>query len=334
MCRSTRISGIVLRVLGAVLLIAAALKGYQLLSEPVANTNIWTYRPFLILQVELELAMGVWLLCGLFRKVAWVVVLACFSLFSLVTLYKGLTGAASCGCFGSVHVNPWITLGAIDLPAVVGLALWRPLGCLDPLRSLLRRQASIHGVMVAFLTPVPSSARLTLAVLLVLAVLGITTPILALNEPLTVTSTYEVLEPESWIGQKLPILDQIDIGDRLGKGTWLLLFYHYDCPDCREAIPKYEQMARDLDGNGDVLRIALVEVPPYGPAVLGTGAFCTLGRLAATKEWFITTPAAALLTNTRVKAAWPQFAPDCSTVIAEIAASERETAASASTRDR
>lgn len=331
---ANRISGVVLRVLGAILLVAAALKGYQLLSEPVANTNIWTYRPFLILQVELELAMGIWLLCGLFKKAAWLVALACFSLFSLVTLYKGLTGAASCGCFGSVHVNPWITLLVIDLPAVIGLALWRPVASLDPLRSLLRRQESIHGFMVAFLTPLPSLACFTLTVLLVSAVLGITIPILAFNEPATITSTYEVLEPEAWVGQELPILDQIDICDRLGKGTWLLLFYHYDCPDCREAIPKYEQMACDLGGNGDFLRIALVEVPPYGPAVLGTSAFCTLGRLAATKEWFITTPAAALLTNTRVKAAWAQFAPDFDTVIAEIAPSERETAASASTHDR
>ena len=120
MLYANRISGVVLKVLGAILLAAAALKGYQLLSEPVANTNIWTYRPFLILQVELELAMGIWLLCGLFKKAAWLAGLACFSLFSLVTFYKGLTGAASCGCFGSVHVNPWITLLVIDLPAVIG----------------------------------------------------------------------------------------------------------------------------------------------------------------------------------------------------------------------
>jgi hypothetical protein len=38
----------------------------------------------------------------------------CFSLFSAMTFYKGITGVASCGCFGSVHVNPWITFLAID----------------------------------------------------------------------------------------------------------------------------------------------------------------------------------------------------------------------------
>ncbi len=30
-----------------------------------------------------------------------------------------LRGPASCGCFGAVHVDRWITLFAIDLPAVI-----------------------------------------------------------------------------------------------------------------------------------------------------------------------------------------------------------------------
>jgi hypothetical protein len=44
--------------------------------------------------------------------------LACllyFPLFSTTTLHKAITGAESRGRFGSVHVNPWITLVAIDL---------------------------------------------------------------------------------------------------------------------------------------------------------------------------------------------------------------------------
>ena len=61
--------------------------------------------------------------------------------------------------------------------------------------------------------------------------------VLALNEPAIVTSTYEVLEPETWIGKELPILEYIDIADQLKKGTWLILFYHHDCPDCRKEYP-------------------------------------------------------------------------------------------------
>ena len=37
----------------------------------MAHNSIWTYRPFLILQVELELGLGIWLLSGLFIKAAY-----------------------------------------------------------------------------------------------------------------------------------------------------------------------------------------------------------------------------------------------------------------------
>jgi hypothetical protein len=111
----------VLKLLGGLLFAAAVLKGWQLLTEPVSNNDIWSYRPFLILQVEFELALAIWFLSGVFKKGAWLAALTCFSVFSAVTLYRGLTGAASCGCFGSVHVSPWITLSAIDVPAVIAL---------------------------------------------------------------------------------------------------------------------------------------------------------------------------------------------------------------------
>jgi hypothetical protein len=54
------------------------------------------------------------------------------------------------------------------------------------------------------------------------------------------TSSYEVLEPANWIDKELPILDYIDIGGPLMKGTWLVLLYHHDCPDCARAVPMYE----------------------------------------------------------------------------------------------
>ena len=153
---------------------------------------------------------------------------------------------------------------------------------------------------------------------------GATTPILAPNEPANTTSSYEVLEPETWVGKELPILEYIDIADSLRTGNWVILLYHYDCPDCTEAIPKYEQMARDLAGNGDFLRIALIEMPPYGPPVVASGSPCTLGRLANTKEWFVTTPAVALLTDGTVKQAWEAKAPDFNAILSEISDSEEK----------
>jgi len=153
---------------------------------------------------------------------------------------------------------------------------------------------------------------------------GVTTPILALNEPANTTSAYEVLEPETWVGKELPILEYIDIADSLRTGNWLILLYHYDCPDCTEAIPKYEQMARDLAGNEDFLRIALIEMPPHGPRLAAPDSPCTLGRLANTKEWFVTTPTVALLADGKVNQAWEAKAPDFHAILSTIASSEEK----------
>jgi hypothetical protein len=308
-------NSILLKALGILLLTAAVLKGWQLLTEPVANSDIWSYRPFLILAVEFELALAVWLLSGLFRKAAWLASLSCFSLFSMITFYKAVTGAASCGCFGSVHVNPWITLLAIDLPAVIALSIFRP--CCHPQRSAAESK-NLWVSLRDFFNPLPSAPRFALTACLGLGILGVTTPILALNEPARITSSYEVLEPETWVGKELPILEHIDIAETLKKGTWLVLFYHYDCPGCGEAIPMYERMARDLAGNEDFLRIAFVAVPPYGQGPVNESCPCTLGRLAETKEWFVTTPVVALLTDAMIKAAWEGKAPDSGAVLAEV----------------
>jgi hypothetical protein len=242
---------------------------------------------------------------------------AVFSPFSMVTFYKGVTGVASCGCFGSVHVNPWITLFAIDLPSVITLSIFRPGKVLPP--HILARIRFHHKPMKAlirqFIKPLPSAPRVAVTIGLGLGILGVTTPILALNEPATITSRYEVLEPETWVGKELPILEYIDIAETLKKGTWLVLLYHYDCPDCGRAIPMYEQMARDLSGNEDFMRIALIEIPPYGRGPVSENCPCTLGRLPETKEWFVTTPAVALLADGKVKQAWEEKAPDFETIM-------------------
>jgi len=49
---------IVLKALGALLIVAGALKGWQLLTVPIANNSIWTWRPFMVLQVDFELALS------------------------------------------------------------------------------------------------------------------------------------------------------------------------------------------------------------------------------------------------------------------------------------
>jgi hypothetical protein len=64
-------SDIVLKLLSVLFLTDATLKGWQLLTEPVANNNIWSHGPFMTLLVEFEIGMSIWLISGLFKKAAW-----------------------------------------------------------------------------------------------------------------------------------------------------------------------------------------------------------------------------------------------------------------------
>ncbi|MBN1187148.1 MAG: hypothetical protein JXB49_33025 [Bacteroidales bacterium] len=322
-------NNILLRILGILLLTAAVLKGWQIMNEPLANNNIFSSRWYHIMIVEFELAMGIWLVSGLLKKTAWLVTLGLFSMFSVITLYKGITGYASCGCFGQVHVNPWITLFAVDLPAVIALLIFKPQFSLKSIRYLPKALLSLFIAFLAFpqkrksirlltnefIHPLPSIPHFAITMFLGILILGVTTPILALNEPAVVTSKYEVLEPETWVGKELPILDNIDIADTLKKGIWLILLYHHDCPDCARAIPEYEKIARDLEGNADFMQIALIAVPPYGRGPVSENSPCKLGKLNEVKEWFVTTPAVALLKNGKVSKAWEEKAPDFEQII-------------------
>ncbi len=114
-----------------------------------------------------------------------------------------------------------------------------------------------------------------------------------------------VLKPEKWIGRPFPLLpfiedcpDQLKLGQqplrkRLAEGDWIVVLYHYDCPKCKQAIVKYEALARHSAGVPQFSHIALIEIPPYGdvdalPIFFDCG--CSFGRLSAGKEWFVETP--------------------------------------------
>ena len=130
--------------MAAILIAAALLKGYQLATAPVVGSGLFSSRAFLIALVEFEWLLGVWLLSGLYPRRAWQVALACFAGFACVSLYKGLSGDASCGCFGRVEVSQRWTL-VLDLGAVLALLAWPPncgQFCLDNLRDIWQLRLS------------------------------------------------------------------------------------------------------------------------------------------------------------------------------------------------
>jgi tetratricopeptide (TPR) repeat protein len=99
---------------------------------------------------------------------------------------------------------------------------------------------------------------------------------------------YEVLNPSGWVGKNLPVLASIDIQEQLKDGNWLLLFYHFDCPACLDAIKTIQGQEKELLTAGQ--RIALIEVPPYGKLSMDIKSPCVWGKLPGTKQWLVETP--------------------------------------------
>jgi hypothetical protein len=257
-CRNMREMGLkfVLRGLGLLLLTAAVLKGHELLTTPMANTDLWSNRYFLIFQVEFELALGIWLLSGLFKRAAWLAAVVCFGLFCCVTLYKGLIGAASCGCFGKVHVNPWITLFAIDLPATMLLFCFFPhmsknKDCVLPQNYL---HYIVHTTVVIFMSTIIlsfSGANLS-----------------SFENAKAISKGYEY-NINKYAFFKKPS----------ETGYKLVLLYKRDCPNCIKAINIINRMSNDKVVKNGVLNIFLVEIPPFGMQQVECDELIVLGLL-------------------------------------------------------
>ena len=122
---------LIMTLAGWLLIVAAALKFQEMIDTCVPSwrenpTGFWESYEFFLIQIPLEFALGVWMVSGLFRKAAWLAGTLSYFGFIFATLAKLLAGAESCGCFGQVHVDPKITLFAIDIPFFLLLAIFRP----------------------------------------------------------------------------------------------------------------------------------------------------------------------------------------------------------------
>ena len=297
-------------VAGFVLIVAAVLKIHQLLTEPIISKGFWESWEFFLIQIPLELGLGIWLVCGLFRKAAWMVAVLSFGLFIVVTLQKGLIGAESCGWFGRVKVNPWITLSAIDIPLFLGLVIFRPKG-------------------LKLLPPPWPSARHFFGVAIpTFIVFGIIMPVLIFNKPPDKTDKYEVVRPKEWIRKEPPgekqvseewsMLKSIDIADSLRSNIVIVVFYSTECDVCHDAIPLYDKMSRDMAGNKDSMRFAFIEIPPYASeqdSFVPVDTPCLTGRLDSSKDWYIQTPLIVVVQDGLVVKSWESETPQLDEIL-------------------
>jgi hypothetical protein len=314
---------IVMTLGGLVLIIAAVLKAHELLFVCIPGWKehgIWESYEFTLLQIPLELCLGIWLVSGLFRKAAWLAGMVAYFGFIFVTLYKGVIGAESCGCFGQIHVNPWLTLGLIDIPMFLLLVLNRP------------------GQDYKLLPPPwPNTVHAIIFAVPIFATLIFTAPVLVAFKPVCIKpdeSIKSVMEdprikpadpnaaPASKKQADLWVwLQYIDIADQLKKGLVVVLMYHHDCPTCATIVPKYDQYFRKMKASGDdSIKFAFVAIPPYsekGPVPADTA--CLRGKLSDTQKWAITSPYVVALIDGQVVKTWKQgTAPEPDKIMDEI----------------
>jgi len=317
---------------GLLLIVAALLKSHELLTEPIISKGFWESWEFFIIQIPLELGLGIWLVSGLFKKAAWLLATIAFAGFIGVTLYKGLTGEASCGCFGKIEVNPWITLFAMDVPILIALVIFRPKG-----EKLLP-------------PPWPHPAHFIPIAMLTSFLLGALIPTLIFNKPGDEGigrsgRQYLVIRPENWTGSStktdpnqaaieeydetqiavlpddLPswkiMLNHVDIADKLKSGAAVVLFYHADCPDCREAVPIYEKYNQKFTAD-EQFNFAFIKVPPYSDPsqdIVPADTTAMVGKLDQSRDWIFQTPLIFLLNDGELIQWWQVKYPDLDEIL-------------------
>jgi len=280
---------------GALLLTAAGLKTHELVTEPVPGTGLLDSRWLLTLTVEFELLLGLCLLANIWPKPTWAVALACFGLFTCISLYKAFSGHASCGCFGRAPVNPWYT-GTLDLVVVCSLVRCRPKESLFTMRHAIAASAIwlAIGLSVAY-------------------AMGTHRPTtLAKNGIIPGDGNLVILEPENWVGSRFPLLSYIEdfpqmigpgkppLRERLANGDWYLVLSRRGCPRCEKLLTQLHKRTEQntVPAVAGTL-LAVVETSSLASRIHPNGF--ESGRLAGGYRWFHRSPIAVHLRDGIVK---------------------------------
>jgi hypothetical protein len=233
-------------LLGTILLVAAALKADSFLTSSASLP--WYFTAALVFA---ELILAGLLFSGAMPVVTWWATVLCFSCFALVAGVKLWRGAVDCGCFGAIATPPWVAL-TIDLSAVAALIFkyreWHALRRINASSNVTRLPMAIGFALVV--------------------VIGMKS-IVSLSR---VQTTLAEGDPTYWVGQRLPLLDEIDIGAELSSGAWTVILHRSGCTKCDDLLSDAESLSHQPDS-----RIALVELMA---ADAGTEiAFSTSGML-------------------------------------------------------
>ncbi|MEX2167715.1 MAG: MauE/DoxX family redox-associated membrane protein [Pirellulales bacterium] len=271
MCRALPLA------VGSLLLVTALLKTFYAADTAQLRFAYELPRWLVIIAVQAELLVGLLLVSGISSRLTWVSGLGLFVVFATFSLYRALSGYESCGCFGPLEVNPWWTL-TLDAVIVWLLVVQRQ-------AFLERSQPPVGKVKLS----ASAAGYLLLGGSSLFLMVGSAPTDLRADDSLPSNAKLVVLKPTEWINQKFPLNDEMSPKIDVSDGESVVLLYHHDCSKCRDALPRYEQLAGEMAKRGDTAQVLLLEVPPYGMALDHIG-LATRARLSADRQWFVQAP--------------------------------------------
>jgi hypothetical protein len=233
-------------------------------------------RGLLIFVVEIEILFALVLFSGIQQQWTWLISLLCFTIFSAISIMKGLSGESSCGCFGVVTVNPWIT-ASFDIIIVILLAFFREPFKLNFGLSIPDRKKLAIVLTVWFFLAVPTLFVMFSLKRQVHATLGTEFTGPDGNRMI-------LLEPENWIGKEFPLASRfVQPADyeMLKQGEWSVILIHADCPKCLQLL---SEMNGQINKN-----VAIIEIPSGSNSKVPKTDFPYF-KLDENNGWFVTTP--------------------------------------------
>jgi len=237
--------------------------------------------------VELVVAGVILLLPRLARKAT----IALLGFFAVILVWETVTGAATCGCFGSVTVPPWVTL-LVDGSLLVAVVLLAPRGREfdppTPARTAVALLWTLAVFAVAFgvrlpaqgvaadPAPEPSVAGASTS--------GVVAPV----------PSYYLPEYDGWIGKRW---EELEIAQwvrdvpgflRSADGTAFVFLYRKDCEHCHDLLSRY------FPGDPPFPTL-LVAVPekegfPREGVLPNPCTGCVVRELPKGCDWFFQTP--------------------------------------------
>jgi hypothetical protein len=187
------------------------------------------------IEAAVELVVAVWLTAGVYPMLIRHIALVAVGVFAAVAFNEAIAGDRSCGCFGAVPVDPWVTF-AIDAFCLAGLALLRPAS-----------RSFANGA---------SAKRIVMAVGFV-GLAGTLGFGLARHFDDQAFAAADGFDAHGWIGKPLPIADDIVTDKDIAVGRWTVLFSRNGCGACRDALDR-------LLTKPNQMPLAVIEIGSHG----------------------------------------------------------------------